>query len=349
MSVLELQQSTADPGPPTRLKLIIPVFNDWDSFCILLQALDALAAEEPYQITVSAIDDGSIQSAAEVFASAEKLQFLHRVEIIRLSVNVGHQRAIAIGLCVAAEDADYDAVLVMDSDGEDPPEVIPELLERSMGKEDFCIVASRRKRSENFTFKASYLIYKTIFTIVTGKKISFGNFSLVSAGYSRRLIMIPDLWNNLPAAILRSRLPLEKVMVDRGRRYAGKSQMNFTSLIVHGLSAISVYADTIFVRLLVATIILFGLTIVAISGTLLLRLFVPAHATPGWATTVSFGMIIILLQVLFTTLTSILMLLNNRVQRLVIPAVDFKPYVHTREIVFVSSNQFRQIRQTVHK
>ncbi len=321
------------PPPIARLRIVVLVFNDWASFAILLTALDAVASSLACRITVSAVDDGSTQSAEAIPELAPSLRFLERVEIIRLATNVGHQRAIAIGLCVACQDADFDAVVVMDSDGEDPPEALPDLLAQAAGQAEFCIVAARRKRSESLTFKASYVIYKSIFTLVTGKQIGFGNFSLFSAGYAHRLVMIPDLWNNLPAAVLRSRLPIQKVFVDRGLRYAGKSQMNFTSLIVHGFSAISVYADTIFVRLLLATIGLVGLTILAIGTTLALRILFPAHATPGWATTVSFGMIIIFLQVLFTTLTSILMLLNNRVQRLVLPILDFKPYVRSREVL----------------
>jgi len=146
--------------------------------------------------------------------------------------------------------------------------------------------------------------------------------------------MIPDLWNNLPAAILRSRLPIVSIPIDRGRRYAGTSKMNFTSLVVHGLSGISVYADTIFIRLLLLTILLVVFSAFSVGIVLTLRLFFPVHATPGWATTVTFGLIIILLQVFFTALSSILMLLNSRVQRLIIPIVDFKPYVGFRQLLF---------------
>jgi polyisoprenyl-phosphate glycosyltransferase len=317
-----------------RLRVVVPVFNDWESFDILLRNLDRVAKGLPYLLHVTAIDDGSTKSADAIFAQGSEIQFLNRVEIVRLSTNMGHQRAIAIGLCLAVEDNDSEAVLVMDSDGEDPPEAIEVLLRAAAGKKDFLVVAARGKRTENLTFKASYVIYKTIFKVVTGKKIGFGNFSLFSYGYVKRLVMLPDLWNNLAAAVLRSKLPINEIFVDRGKRYAGKSQMNSVSLIVHGFSAIAVYADTIFVRLLMATVALVGLTVVAIATTVLMRLFIPAHATPGWATTVSFGMTIVLLQVLFTTLTSMLSLLNNRVQRLILPIADFKPYVELRELVY---------------
>lgn len=317
-----------------RLRIVVPVFNDWESFNILLRELDAMAPALPYDIAVSAVDDGSIQSSDGVLTSLDALRTLSRVDIVRLATNVGHQRAIACGICLACDEADMDAVLVMDSDGEDPPQAIPELIEAAAGSNDFCVVAARRKRSENWTFRASYIIYKSVFKAVTGKRIGHGNFSLLSAGYAARLVMIPDLWNNLAAALLRSRLPIQQVFIDRGKRYAGNSTMNFNSLIVHGFSAISVYADTIFVRLLIATLVGAAITVLASTTVIALRLFVPSHATPGWATTVTFSLIIIVLQALFTTLTSILSLLNNRIQKLVLPKLDYKPYIRSVETVF---------------
>lgn len=316
------------------MRLIVPVYNDWLSFRCLLRDLDEVAANLPYRIFVTAVNDGSTELPDAAYDDFSDLNSLAGAEILNLAGNVGHQRAIAIGLCQAVMDEDYDAVLIMDADGEDPPQVIGSLLQHTGDHADFCIVAQRRKRNETPLFRISYLFYKSIFKLITGKTINFGNFSLLSCGYARRLVTIPDLWNNLPAAILRSRLPITSVPVDRGRRYADSSKMNFTSLIVHGLSGISVYADTIFVRLLLLTLFLAIFGSIAIVTALVLRIFFPVHATPGWATTVTFGLAIILLQVFFTALSSILMLLNNRVQRLVFPLIDFKAYVADRRLLF---------------
>lgn len=320
-----------------RLRLIIPVYNDWPSFRILLRELDRVAATLPVRIFVTGVNDGSTEEPSPDFNDFDALRHLEGAEILHLAGNVGHQRAIAIGLCQAVTDDDFDAVLIMDSDGEDPPQAIQNLIAGAGESPDFCVVAQRRKRTETLLFKISYLFYKSIFKLVTGKTINFGNFCLLSRNYARRLAMVSDLWNNLPAAVLRSRLPIHSVPVDRGRRYAGASKMNFSSLVVHGLSGISVYADTIFVRLLMLTVILFVFGTISIATVLTLRLFFPVHATPGWATTVTFGLTIILLQVFFTALSSILMLLNNRVQRLIVPIVDFKAYVGRRQLLFGSS------------
>jgi glycosyltransferase involved in cell wall biosynthesis len=128
-----------------KLRLVVPVFNDWNSCSYLLRELDRVAADLPVRISISLVDDGSIETPA--FSDISTLNNLESVEIIHLSVNMGHQRAIAIGLCVAVEDDDFDAVLVMDADGEDSPQRVVTLLEAAQGKRDFCVVAQRRRRS----------------------------------------------------------------------------------------------------------------------------------------------------------------------------------------------------------
>jgi polyisoprenyl-phosphate glycosyltransferase len=315
------------------LCVVVPVYNDWVSLRVLLERLNEVAKTLGVEVFVTAVDDGSTEPVDGSLDDLSGLTSLRGVEVVHLALNVGHQRAIAIGLCVAVESHNLDAVVVMDGDGEDPPESIAALLGRIGDRKNFCIVAQRRKRTETVGFRLSYLLYKGVFRLVTGKGISFGNFSLTSRDYARRLVMISDLWNNLAAAVLRSRLPVDKVPVDRGRRYAGNSKMNFVSLVVHGMSGISVYAETIFVRLLLVSIVLVLLTAASIVGLLILRIFYPLHATPGWATTISFGMIIIFMQVFFTALTSILTLLNSRVQRLVLPLLEYRHYIASKRLL----------------
>jgi glycosyltransferase involved in cell wall biosynthesis len=320
-----------------RIRVVVPVYNDWTSFRMLLDGLDKEAATLPFRLFVSAVNDGSTESADAALGDLTNLQCLQGAEIIHLLTNLGHQRAIAIGLCVVVEDDNFDAVLIMDADGEDSPETIQHLTRGIGDQKDFCVVARRRRREETLTFKLGYQLYKLTFKAVTGKAINYGNFSILSKCYAQRLVMISDLWNNLPAAILRSRLPTTSVSIDRCSRYAGTSKMNFTSLIVHGLSSLSVYADTIFVRLLVLSVGIFLFSLLAVPVLLIMRLIFPAHATPGWATTITFCLAIIILQVFLTALSSILMLLHNRVQRLVVPKLDYRPYISSRQRLFSST------------
>ncbi len=312
---------------------MIPVFNDWDSLLILLREVDQVAGSLPVRIAVSVINDGSTIAPPTDLLTSEPLRDLDGVEIIHLTTNVGHQRAIAVGLCAAVEDDNCDAILVMDADGEDSPHAISQMFQAAGNAPEFCVVAKRGKRTETFTFQIAYLLYKLLFKLLTGHQINFGNFCLLSQEYARRLVHIPDLWNSLPAAVLRSRLPIKAVPIDRARRYVGESKMNLTSLVVHGFSGISVYAETIFVRFFFLTLALFLLSAFSIPFVVTLRIFFPRYATPGWATTVSFGVTMVLVQTMSFTLSFILMLLNSRMQPPAVPLISYRFYVDQRQIV----------------
>ena len=316
-----------------RLRIVVPVYNDWVAFGRLLRELDVVAATLPMRVAVSAVNDGSTEALDGTLGALETLRHMDNVEVVHLYANMGHQRAIAIGLCAAVEKNDADGILIMDSDGEDEPSAIPRLLAMAAGREEYCVVARRGQRTENLRFRMGYVAYKFIFKALTARQINFGSFSLLSRGNARKLVRVADLWNNLAVAILRSKLQIQPVQVDRGRRYAGESKMNFTSLVVHGFSGISVYAETIFARLLLLTIALFCMSVVLVVTVLTLRMFFPGHATPGWATTVSFGMAILLVQVLSVAVSSLLMLLNSRVQRLVLPINEYALYVERTEML----------------
>lgn len=229
-----------------QLYIVTPVFNDWPSFRILLRDLDEACSEIDWDVFVIAVDDGSTDQNDIGYIHTPNLRNLRGVKIITLATNVGHQRAIAVGLSLAVVETDADAIVVMDSDGEDRPQDIPNLLRAAEDKNGFAVVASRKRRSNTVVFKVLYVLYKVAFSVMTGRDINFGNFSLISRDTARRLIMQADLWNNLPGALLKSRARLTEVPINRGHRYAGTSKMNYTSLIVHGMSQISVYSDVIF-------------------------------------------------------------------------------------------------------
>lgn len=82
-------------------------------------------------------------------------------------------------------------------------------------------------------------------------------------------------------------------------------------------------------RMLIATFCLSALGVVVAACVSVLRLFT-SHTTPGWATTVVFGTAIIVSQATFTTLMSALLMLNNRSQRLIVPALDCRHYIRAR-------------------
>ena len=311
-------------GMIAQLGIVTPVLDDWESLAILLRGIDSQLHGVTAHVFV--VDDGSRAAFDPASLNLDRAGAIGAISIIRLAANVGHQRAIAIGLIEAARRDELDGVVVLDSDGEDRPEDIPRLLAAAAANPGAIILAQRAKRSENWRFRLAYRAYKAVFHLATGRMIDFGNFSLLPIGAVRRLIHMSELWNNLAATVMRSRIPVRSVPTDRGHRYAGQSRMNMAGLVTHGLSAMSVYTDVIFVRLLAATAALATLSIVGIAVTAAIRLFTTL-ATPGWATNVVGNLLVLLLQTVVIVAASALMLLAGRSNRQIVPAVDAASYV----------------------
>ena len=291
-----------------RLTVVMPVYNDWESATRLIRDLGVALAAAGFRIDVVAIDDCSTEPPP---ATLEPIPGIDRIECVQLAANLGHQRAIAVGLMAIAPERDLDLVAVMDSDGEDRPDELRKLARTATGLAGKAIVAQRAKRSESLTFKGFYWIYTRIFRLLTGHRINFGNFSVLQASQVRRVIGNPHIWNNFPAAVLHSRIPVEYLPTTRGTRYAGQSRMNFVGLVAHGLGAISVLSEAVFVRILFFSLALLALSVGLVLVALYVKLFTDL-GLPNWATTVLGFALVISIQALMLPILMAFLLLNNR-------------------------------------
>ncbi len=310
-----------------RLAIVTPVYNDWESFHELAKRLDVMAGTlEGVALDIIAVDDGSNPGLPGSFLEDVVLAHLGNVDVVHLACNLGHQRAIAIGLTEVDRRARYSAAIVMDSDGEDRPEDIPRLLAALRESPAHVVVARRARRSEGTLFKVFYVFYKALFHLLTGKPIGFGNFCVLPATFVSRLTWMPEIWNNLAAAITRSRLPIRQCSTDRGVRYAGQSRMNMVGLFIHGLSAVSVYSDIVFTRVLVFSFGLAAVTLASIAVVMGIRLFTDL-AIPGWASYMVGSLVIVLMQTLMLSAGAVFLLLNNRSMPSIIPRKTSAEYV----------------------
>jgi len=330
--IAPMLRRSAKPRPDAiaRIAVVTPVLDDWVCFAALLGGISAQLTGSGIEFHVVAVDDGSLTPFDPSLLSLPPDTCIAGIEVLRLALNLGHQRAIAVGLCALSRRDDIDAVLVMDSDGEDRPADIAALLQEGKRNPGAVVLARRTKRCEPLAFRSFYQLYKSAFHALTGHDISFGNYSLLPIAAVRRLVHMPELWNNLPAAILRSRMRRAAVPTVRGRRYDGRSRMNFVSLIVHGLSAMSVHIDTIFVRVLLACGIIAAASVTGILAIAILR-FASDLAIPGWATTVVGDLLIILLQTIVLVVAASLMMLAGRSGRPIIPIADAEQFVAEQE------------------
>jgi glycosyltransferase involved in cell wall biosynthesis len=309
-----------------RVALVIPVYDDGPSLNRLLNAIDEQPGLERVKFDVFVVNDGSQVTPSIEFYGENQFRRIHSISLVNLICNLGHQRAITVGLVMASKQAGEDGVLVMDSDGEDRPEDIQRLIATTITHPKHIVCARRTKRSESFGFKSFYLLYKIVFRMLAGTTIDFGNFCYIPRTELHRLLHSPSLWNHLAATLARSRVPLMRIPAERGCRYAGRSKMNLDALIAHGLSAISVYADIVLVRIMIGMLGIAALTVVGLFGITAMRLFTDL-AIPGWASTIFSSLSIVLFQSLIFAVISAFLLLNARSAKPVIPMIDAPQFV----------------------
>ncbi|RYC71399.1 glycosyltransferase [Spirosoma sordidisoli] len=314
---------------PDRINIVIPLFNDWQALSLLLERIRAVV--DPALVSRLAfliVDDCSATNYETLPQGIGQ-----SLSVLRLYRNVGHQKAIALGLSHLASLPDQYPAIVMDSDGEDRPEDIPTLVQTGAAHPGRVVFAHRSKRHEGLVFRVFYEVYKTVFRILTGKVITFGNFSLIPARQLRKLAHVSEIWNNYPGGVIRSRLPYTAVPLERGRRLAGESKMNFVSLVLHGLSAVSVLMDTTAVRLALFCVIMAGAASLGIGVVLALKFFTNT-SVPGWTSYLVSSFLIVILQAFLISLLLVFIVLSYRTQPQFIPARQFGDFVERVEEVY---------------
>lgn len=314
--------------------VVTPVFNDWDCFERLYVELKAMFAEQGHRFMVLAVNDGSTLPFPEHFKVIQNIDIEDRVSwsdegilVLDLQRNLGHQKAIAIGISFVERHITPDYCIVMDSDGEDRPSDIPHLIKADHDGSKI-IFARRRSRQESRMFKYMYRIYKIVFKLMSGYVISFGNFVLIPRKQLSRLVYISEIWNHFPGGIMRSKLPYISVPIDRGRRYKGRSKMGMVALVQHGISSITVNIDIVSVRLLLFSVGLMLITFLLFCSLIVVKFFTN-FAIPGWTSLIAISLLMIMLQSFFFSLLLTFVVLNARVQKNFIPAIHHMDYVRS--------------------
>ena len=321
--------------PPPHV--LIPCRDDWESLAHLVGQLDRHLGGRGGVVTI--LDDGSEVPpyALETSLRARPPVHLERVETVRLARNLGHQRAIAIGLALRAVASDDAPTVVMDGDGEDRPEDVPRLLDALGSGRGEIVFAQRARRSEGRAFRVMYRAYRAAQRVLTGVSIDFGNFSAIPASRLPTLAVTSETWNHYPAAVLAGRLPIRRVPCDRGARIDGRSQMGWTGLVLHGMGALSVFSERIGVRVVGASLALAAALAASIAVVVGVRMGTDL-AIPGWATTATGLLAVLLSQSLTVALCFVLMVLHGRNSPRFIPSRDHVPFVAGRTILHPPSD-----------
>ena len=228
-----------------KIKILIPVYNDWQSLSKLIDEINQLSINSDYKISIIIVNDASTHDRSN---EEIKLENIQSIKILNMKTNQGHARCIATGLKYIFEKEDFNYVIPMDGDGEDRPEEIMDFLNQIKSSNEKTIVGQRIKRSENLFFKICYQSHKLITLTFAGKSIKFGNYTCLSRTIVEKLINEKSTWNSFSGSLAKIENNILSIPSIRGTRYFGPSKMSFFNLLKHSLSIISVFRKTVLIR-----------------------------------------------------------------------------------------------------
>ena len=231
-----------------KIKILIPVYNDWQSLNKLLENINNIVGKNENQFSIVIVNDASSE---DIIKSDINFDNLSSIKIINMGENRGHARCNAAGLKYIYENEEFDYVIPMDGDGEDRPEEILELVDNLKYNPDKPIVGERTKRSEGLFFRICYLIHKLITHTFTGENIKYGNYTCLPKLVVEKMINEKATWSSFSGSLAKVVKDRAAISSERGKRYFGPSKMSFKNLVFHSLSIISVFKIRVIIRSIV--------------------------------------------------------------------------------------------------
>ena len=267
--------------PRPDLSVVVPIFNEEVILPELYRRLSTVLGEIVNSYEIVFVSDGSRDGSLHILRLFSEQD--RRVKVISLSRNFGHQIAITAGL----DHARGEAVVIMDGDLQDPPEVIPALLDK--WREGFDVVyAVRGERvGESWFKRTTAKVFYRFFARMTNLDVPLdaGDFRLLSRRAAEHLNGIREA--NRYIRGLTSWLGLRQVGVTftRDPRFAGHTKYGLRKLMRLGLDGITSFSFTPLQLSTYAGLLIAALCFVLLVGTIYAKLVNQVNV-PGWASTI---------------------------------------------------------------
>ncbi|HEY2372459.1 MAG TPA: glycosyltransferase family 2 protein [Gaiellaceae bacterium] len=263
------------------ISVVAPVFNEHSTLPELHRRLtDTLGPLGAYEIVL--VDDGSTDDSWTVLLELAARD--RHLRLLRLSRNFGHQAALSAGL----EAARGDAIVLMDADLQDPPELIPQLVaEWHDGYDVVYAIRSEREGEPRLRLASISLFYRLLYRI-TATEIpqNAGDFRLLSRRAADAITSMPERARFLRGMTSWIGFKQTGVQYAREARYAGESKYPPRKLIRLALDGITSFSTA---PIKLVTAIGFALVVFCagvLAWTLYVRFFT-SHHPQGWTSVIA--------------------------------------------------------------
>jgi len=268
----------------SKITIITPCYNEHVIVIKFLAALEQMLATLPYTFEIVVVNDCSNDNTLSLLKNFHFNSSNISLTIINLQYNVGHQAAIYQGFIYAQTSAS-NHFIVMDSDGEDAPGAIPLLLAH-VDTDIVNVVRSHRR--ESLFFKFCYQIYKILFRLITGKRMNFGNFCLIS-----RRVMEQAIFTGFPhfaSFLSKQKCATKYIISPKEERLGGQSKMGYKKLFYHAIKSFMEYGTDIFLLFFKGFIVCMLLLLCCI-GDVLYHKFITHTSIQQWMGITIIGLI----------------------------------------------------------
>lgn len=226
-------------APKIDLSVVIPIFNEEMNLVPMNNRIVAAIAPLQLQYEIIYINDGSKDRSLPIILGLSEDNA--SVKYIDFSRNFGHQIAISAGL----EHASGESIVIMDGDGQDPPELIPELLTKA--KEGFEVVYAKRKKrkGESFLKKITAKLFYRFLANITQIEIPLdtGDFRLIDQKVQKVLLKMPEQHKYLRGQIAWIGFNSTFVEYDREERMGGSTKFTYSKMMRFATDGISGFSN----------------------------------------------------------------------------------------------------------
>jgi polyisoprenyl-phosphate glycosyltransferase len=267
---------TPDGRSLRQLSVVAPMYNEADTAEVFYERVCAALKDVPFELVI--VDDGSSDATPEVLKRLSAND--PRVRVVFLSRNFGHQTAITAGL----DHAQGDAVVMIDADLQDPPEVIPTLLERWRAGADVVYAVRRRRAGETrFKLTTARWFYRLMSRLSNVElQEDAGDFRLMSRRALDALLAMRERSRYLRGMTVWVGFTQAAVEYERDPRYAGETKYTLRKMVRFSIDAIASFSH---VPLQAATVFGFLVSFVAfLAIPLVIVLKIVGSYLPGFST-----------------------------------------------------------------
>ena len=265
--------------------ICLPVYNEEESlqifFSNLCMCLDRLENITEVSFEIIAVDDGSADSSLAILLDISRRD--RRLNVYALQQNSGHQAAILCGL----SHANGDIIITMDSDGQDPPDALENLIKTHFTTQCEIILAKRGSRKDKLAKKITAWIFYRLLTYmgVPAESRDAGDFRLITRRIKNLILAQPNSLQYIRGQIFTLKTPVQMINIDRKGRIAGSTKYTLRKMLRLALSSVFVVDPLKVSQVYVAIAGLFAsLSFVLGSVFVATKLFLPSYYASGITT-----------------------------------------------------------------